>query len=136
LPAAQKSHLLTGSTHATGYMGPGQAVQTREEFDDLVAMHGGALLKEWMADPKRAGTRPFFWWLARGEERPIVAGYEGPVCREASHARTFGFYHEEAGFNLHGVQESQESYLRRHGLLTAAEKRAIAARPAAMNDDD
>jgi hypothetical protein len=105
---------------------------TREEFDALWESHGEELTREWIeAHP---GTRPFGWWLARGEERPVVA--EGPVARSAKFAHTFGFFHEEAGFNRHGVQEPQASYLRRHGLLSAAEIRALASRPAVTEEDD
>jgi hypothetical protein len=113
--------LETGSTN---YLieWPQLSQVSRERFEELWAVFGGEITTDWIA--KHPGTRPFGWWLlVHGKERPVVGE---PIGRNEKFAHTFGFLHEEAGFNRRGMQESQADYLRRHGLLSETEIRALA----------
>lgn len=114
--------LETGSTHRTGLSWWTIRQITRQQFDEAWGGHGDAITAEWIA--KHPGTRPFGWWInVHQQERPLVDGERR--CVEAKFAHTFGFFHCEAGFNRHAAQEPQTVYLRRHGLLTRDELKAL-----------
>jgi hypothetical protein len=73
------------------------------------------------------GYRPFGEWLAvlipkYGERQLVDVDQErAQACRETWH---FGALHTHF---LPALQEREETYLRHHGLLTAEEKKALAA---------
>src|SRR5262245_2225641 len=134
-------HLTRGRpmfTHA-GY-------RTGEELVAAWRQHEGVILPLWVKH--YPGTRPFGWWLAEGRERRVLTVAE---VREwvAQHWPGWGSNLDDAGLqrlltnrkasvaperfgllNEHGrppFQESEADYLRRHGLLTGAEEKALDA---------
>jgi hypothetical protein len=121
----QEYHLTRGSFFFDG-------IPDRADFEAAWEEHGERLLAEWVEE--HPGTRPFAWWLLdHGEERPVTAdgpnaaGWEAAARAEAKRHR-FGFLHTDF---IPALQEPEEDYLRRLGLLSANEEAALAA----GNDD-
>jgi hypothetical protein len=129
----QRMHLETG-----GCWFPGAAFDgDRESFEDAWDIHREAILAEFIA--RRPCRRPFAWWLCdHRQERPIVSTWATQRQIEAmrnENRRTmmFGFLHTRTlGMDGEGrwmeLQEPEEEYLERLGLLSQAELDALAAR--------
>ena len=100
LDGEQLSHLLEGWS----LFGGGFA-----EIDDLGEaweLHSDSLLGPFIEE--RPGRRPFGWWVARGEERPIIAQVD-PGLIDHLRAEHLGFLHTNlrCGRNLDPAQEPE-----------------------------
>jgi hypothetical protein len=100
---------------------PGGMTGFGDDFQSLKTawkIHGAEIVEEFIRD--HAGHRPFcWWWLEHRRERPLVQDME-PRRVDALRRETWNFLHNDT------FQEPEESYLRRNGLLTEAEEKALA----------
>jgi hypothetical protein len=80
-------------------------------------------VRDWIRE--HPGTRPRCWWAFDAPEplRAVVAGTGAPLLFDVHYGRA-EHWHDWSG-DL--AIESQAAYLRRHGLLTAAELRRVPA---------
>lgn len=117
LDYCREYHLLRGRPMIEGYA-------TRDELESAWAIHGEALLAEWIE--QHPGTRPFAWWLCdHGHERPVIDSR--PCAQQFADAmrREGGKFEYLHTHTIPPLQEDEAAYLARHGLLTAAERRAL-----------
>ncbi|MBL8798775.1 MAG: hypothetical protein JNM56_33085 [Planctomycetia bacterium] len=114
LTVGQRYHLETGMHLLDGF-------DDRATFEAAWEMHRPDIMADFAA--QQPGRRPFAWWLLdHGEERPVLHGRltaaELQAIRDDERrGMYFGYLHCE------GLQESEVSYLRRRGLLTAEERK-------------
>ena len=96
-------------------------------FLEAWQIHGAWITEKWIVE--RPGTRPFGWWLARGEERPIVNRFmsDEAIQLKRDDPEHFGFLHSHifGGRGMLPLQEDETDYLERHGLLTEADIEAL-----------
>ncbi len=113
----------------------------RDAFIRAWELHGERLTAEYIAE--NPGRRPFACWvLEHKKERPIIIRDYDPgdlkqweqLERETyggglTGGNAFGFLHSQCygGRSFGPFQEEECDYLERHGLLTAAEREALAA---------
>lgn len=127
----QRYHLETGMWFFGGF---GTDLAT---FTEAWELHGETITADWIRD--HPGTRPFAWWLLEHkQERPMIRTM--PAEHLAAHRAEddrrgcmFGFLHTSMlmmdpvkGWGY--LQEPEPDYLRRHGLLTIDEQRALAGK--------
>jgi hypothetical protein len=83
--------------------------------------HGEDLLAEWIEE--RPGSRPFAWWLfeaiPKHGERRTLPGFPEEY---RDNWLTFDILHTDV---FPAMQESEEEYLDRHGLLSVEERRLL-----------
>jgi hypothetical protein len=105
------------------------------EFKFAWRLHRATILPEFIA--ANPGRRPFGWWLLdHGRERPVTASWASPAEVEGFRhggrvERKFGFLHTSilGGDGLgEPLQEPEDEYLARLGLLGAAELQALRRR--------
>ncbi|MHB8864458.1 MAG: hypothetical protein ACYC6N_18800 [Pirellulaceae bacterium] len=92
---------------------------SREIFERCWKIHREEVLNAWITRFPR--TRPFAWWLfdaipKHGERQTTNAWTAEHEANRAAWMR-WGILHT----GVHGLQETEESYLRRNDLLTADE---------------
>lgn len=88
-------------------------------FDELLAREHWQLYRDELHADAPPGTRPWAWWLFDAPEARHVVGTGAPAC----------LYEHVPGqpLRLGAIYESEAEYLARHGLLTAADRRAMVA---------
>lgn len=124
LTAEQRRHLLRGSTFFHG------GFTDPDDFRVAWDLHRDELLPQFIAE--HPGRRPFGWWFCdHGRERPIADPKATPadIARHRQHERPehFKFLHTEIcrGNPLIYFQQTEQDYLREHGLLSKAEMKSL-----------
>jgi len=118
-----RNELETGNPLIFGLGSRGDTELLREAWE----VTRDVILPEWTAE--RPGTRPFAWWkFDHKQERPIVNEWPGFV-RDGFTRHGFLDTDLHSGRGERPMQEPECDYLDRNGLLTNAERRALAATP-------
>jgi hypothetical protein len=121
----QRYHLETGMFYQGGFGAD------LERFTAAWEEHGEQILAEFI--DRHPGRRPFAWWLLEHkQERPMidrsVPAHRVEALRRADgRGNPFGFLHTRCygGPAFGPLQEPEEDYLRRKGLLTSEERAAL-----------
>ena len=97
-------------------------------LDDLLEaweLHSDSLLAPFIEE--RPGRRPFGWWVARGEERPIIAPRISPGFVAHLRSQSLGFLHcsVRCGRNLDPLQEPEPVALAKAREITDRELAAM-----------